>query len=123
MIPFDPQRVLVNVRKSDTQDLLNRVTAYRDGMEPEAITIIERELHDRGVTATEIQDHADRIGKDAIFLQDGIAAKCTYCYEPAVAEHWGWHRLFGWLPLFPRRFFYCRDHQPQRKVKAPAQDD
>ena len=119
MLKFDPQRVLVNVRKSTTEDLLNRVSAYREGMEPEALPIIERELHERGVTATQIQEHADRLRKEAIFFDDGIAAKCAFCREPAVIEVWGWHRLWGKLPLFPRRLFYCKEHQPKAKQSDP----
>jgi hypothetical protein len=113
MLEFDPQRVLVNVRSSETQDLLNRVTVYRDGMEPEALSIIEEELYSRGVSAAQIADHRERAGKDVV-LCEGIAAKCTFCHEPAVAHGWAWHRLWGKVPLFPRHAYFCRNHQPQQ---------
>jgi tRNA A37 methylthiotransferase MiaB len=107
---FDSQRVLANVRRADTQDLLNRATAYRAGMEPEALQIIERELYDRGIGSQEIEEHWSRLG-EVIYLEDGCAASCSFCRLPAVAQGWGWHRLRGVLPLFPRLFYYCKVHR------------
>src|ERR1700730_14221472 len=109
-LAFDRERVLANVRQADTEDLLHRITAYRDGMEPEAVEMIEDELHRRGVTAAAIAAHAERVREEAVFLPDGIAAKCSRCHAPAVAQGWGWFRLFRKIPLFPRREFYCRTH-------------
>ncbi len=111
MLAFDPQRVLVNVRESETQDLLNRVTVYRDGMEPEAIPIIEKELYDRGVTAAQIQEHRERLEKEIVVAADGLTARCSFCHAPAIAHAWSWHRLWGMIPLFPRHFYYCREHR------------
>jgi len=113
-LAFDYQRVLANVRQADTEDLLNRVTAYRDGMEPAAVEMIEEELRQRGVTAAEVAAHAERVRTEAVFLPDGIAAKCSRCHAPAVGQRWGWFRLFRKIPLFPRREFYCRTHAPSR---------
>jgi hypothetical protein len=110
MFRFDPQRVLVNVRKATTEDLLDRVTAYRAGMEPEAIDIIEAELRQRGVGTDEIEAHAERCRRETLQLPDGTAVKCTFCHRPAVARGWGWHRLWGLVPLFPRSFRYCPEH-------------
>ncbi len=112
MIPFDAQRVWINVRKSTTEDLLNRITVFRAGMEPEAVDIIEQELRSRGVGPDAIRRHADTLGQEVIVRDDGIAARCTFCHEPAVAEGWGWHRLWGKIPLFPRYLYYCREHRP-----------
>jgi hypothetical protein len=114
MLDFDPQRVLVNVRQADTQDLLNRATVYRDGMEPDALPIIERELHDRGVTSAQIEEYHERMNRQVIQCE-GIAVRCSFCNGPAVAEAWGWHRLWGKLPLFPRRLYYCLEHRPIRQ--------
>jgi hypothetical protein len=111
-LAFDHQRVLANVREATTDDLLNRVTAYRQGMEPEAVDIIEEELHRRGVTTEDIAAHAQRVGEEVIFLEDGIAAKCSRCHAPAVAQGWGWLRLFRRIPFLPRREFYCKEHLP-----------
>jgi hypothetical protein len=107
---FDPERVLANVRRSDTEDLLNRITAYRHGMEPEAIDIIERELRERGVTEEQMAEHSARVEREVLFLQDGVAARCSQCDAPAVAQGWGWLRLLRKIPVFPRRVYLCRQH-------------
>jgi hypothetical protein len=107
---FDPEQVLANVRRADTEDLLDRVTAYRHGMEPEAVEIIERELRDRGVTDEQMADHAGRVEREVLFLPDGIAARCSQCNAPAVAQAWGWFRLLRKIPIFPRRIYLCRTH-------------
>ena len=109
MLPFDPQRVEKNAREATTPDLLDRVTAFREGMEPEALDIIEAELRRRGVSAADIQQHrekTDHSQRDA----NGVALRCSFCTAPAVAVRWGWHWLWGKVPLFPRRFRYCKDH-------------
>src|SRR5262245_10163628 len=110
---FDPQRVLLNARQAGTEDLLDRVTAYREGMEPEALEIIEAELRRRGVGPEQIEAHARRYREEGVALPGGAAAKCSLCRRPAVARGWGWHRLWGRLPLFPRPFRYCEAHRPR----------
>jgi hypothetical protein len=107
---FDAERVARNVRQADTEDLLDRVTVYRQEMEPEAIPLIEAELRSRGVTAEDIDAHARRHEGRALARPEGTAEKCSFCHRPAVAEAWGWHRLGGLLPVFPRRFRYCAAH-------------
>ena len=42
---IEHERIRDNVHKADTEDLLDRATVYRAGMEPEALEIIEEELH------------------------------------------------------------------------------
>ncbi len=110
-LAFDVQKVLANVRKASTEDLLHRVTVYRAGMEPEAIEIIEEELCSRGVRPADIEDHARRHVGEVIFEEDGTAKKCSFCRQPAVTRGWGWHRLWQIVPIFPRLFYYCREHQ------------
>lgn len=111
MLPFDPDRVRVNVRQATTEDLLDRVTAYRPGMEPEALRIIEEELRARGVTPDEIDAHAQARDRHASLLPDGTARPCSFCRRPAVEHRWGWHRLWGVLPVVPRYLFYCDEHR------------
>src|SRR5690242_38547 len=101
---FDPERVRQNARQATTEDLLDRVTVYREGMEPEALAIIEQELHDRGVWAEHIEAHAEQRSRTAIPREDGTATPCSYCERPAVDEGWDWHHLWGLLPVFPRYF-------------------
>jgi len=107
----DPERIRVNVWQAPTEDLLDRATVYGAGMEPEALDIIEAELRRRGLTFEQIKAHAEQHGQQAIWLPDGMAAECHVCRRPAVVEHWDWHRLWGVLPLFPRRYYSCAEHQ------------
>ncbi len=110
-LSFNDQAVWANVRRADTLDLLNRVTAFRAGMEPQAVTIIETELLDRGIGPDEIAEHGKSLREEVIFLPDGCAARCSFCRLPAVAQGWGWHRIWGRVPVFPRLFFYCKAHR------------
>jgi len=107
---FDETQVLASARAADIDDLLDRVTAYRAGLEPEAVEIIEMELHRRGVTAAQIAEHARQF-TDCLRAADGTVLMCSHCRKPAVGVRWGWHWLWGWAPVFPRRFLLCRDHQ------------
>jgi hypothetical protein len=103
-------RVRANIQAANTEDLLDRATVYRDGMEPEALAIIDAELRERGVTAGELFDHAQQRHKEAIPGQDGLAVRCYRCTRPAVAQGWRWHRLWGVLPVFPRWVGMCEEH-------------
>ncbi len=113
MVPFDGQKVLHNARQATTEDLLDRVTAYPEGMEPEALEIVEAELRRRGVGPDQIEEHARRQAGRVLRGPDGMAVKCSFCRRPAVARRWGWDRLWGKVPVFPRRFQYCQEHQPK----------
>ncbi len=139
---FDPERVRINARQATTEDLLDRVTVYRKGMEAEAVDIIEEELRDRGVEQEQIEAHAGMRG-DVIYDANGIAVCCSFCERPAIHQAWGWHRmqgrglagfvgLFGiitLLPLYwPRFMSYCAEHLPKPKPSPgpepfPSKDD
>src|SRR5438105_1201537 len=97
---FDIERVKWNVRQATTEDLLDRVTVYRAGMEPRALAVIEDELRERGVTRAEIRDHESSRRQAVQILADGTARKCSFCHRPAVAEGWGWHWMWKKIPLF-----------------------
>jgi hypothetical protein len=103
------ERVRAGVKAASTADLLDRATIFRAGMEPEALAIIDEELYQRGVTASEIHDHAERL-RAAVLEEDGVALRCRYCDRPAVTRGWRWQRLWGVLPLFPRRVALCEVH-------------
>lgn len=107
---FDLERVRANVRRAATDDLLDRVTVYRPALEAAAVPVILEELMARGVDAAAILDH-ERARAGPVRDSAGAARPCTRCRQPAVAEEWGWHRLFGRLPLFPRRLYLCEDHR------------
>src|SRR5262249_58437366 len=122
---FDAQKVWLNARKAGTEDLLDRVTVYRAGMEPEAVEIIEAELRSRGVDRDQVEAHAAQRQREVLPpLPDGTAVRCSHCYRPAVVQGWGWHRLWGLLPVFPRYYAYCERHRPEpAEPRAPAARD
>jgi hypothetical protein len=109
---FDLKRVAEFIRRADSEDLLDRVTVYRAGMEPAALDLMEGELDRRGYTRDDIADHAAMRAETAILLPDGTAARCNFCDRPAALKRWGWYRLFGRVPIFPRIFAYCSTHGP-----------
>lgn len=111
MLEFDEQKTWANVRRADTDDLLDRVTVYRAGMEPEAVGIIEAELRRRGLTADQIASHARQYDAEVWRDADGLARQCSFCRKPAVHGSWSWHWLWGRLPVFPRFLYFCREHR------------
>jgi hypothetical protein len=111
---WDRERVRANVRAATTEDLLDRATVYREGIEPEAMDLILRELHDeRGISWDAITEYERKRREEVLFDAQGIAVKCQRCRRPAVGEGWGWHRLWGVMPLFPRWFAWCAEHVPK----------
>jgi len=106
---LDLERIRKNVRAAGTEELLDRITAYRAGMEPAAIEIIEAELDRRGIGEDELREHAER--RAGAMQRGGVARRCSLCERPAVERRWGWHRFWGKLPIFPRLFWYCEVHR------------
>jgi hypothetical protein len=116
---LDLERVQANVRDADAEDLLDRATIYRNGMEPEALELIDAELRARGFDAAAVTAHRERRAT-TLYATDGLAVKCGKCARPAVARRWGWHRMWGVLPVFPRRLAFCNEHQPATWRVRPA---
>lgn len=111
---FDIDRVRANARTATSDDLLDRVTVYRSGLEPAALAVIFEELRSRGLDPEAIVRHEEsRTG----VLRDGTGAgrPCARCRRPAVVRVWGWHRVFGKLPVFPRVFYLCEEHRPRAR--------
>ena len=69
---------------AETEELLDRVTVYREGMEPAALDLMEGELDRRGVTRAQIAEHDAKQRAAAIMLPDGTAMRCSFCDRPAV---------------------------------------
>jgi hypothetical protein len=118
MFEFDVQKCLLEVRRADTADLLDRVTAYRQGMEAQAVDVIEDELRRRGIGQAQIEARMAECRRECIFDDGDVALPCSRCRRPAVAEMYGWRRLFGLLPVFPRSMRYCKEHQPAHAEAA-----
>jgi len=108
---LDPERVRANAARAATIDLLDRITVYRAGMEPEALALIEAELASRGVDSAAIRRHAES-RSEALMSAEGCAEKCSLCHAPALVRRWGWFKLWGRLPVLPWHFRYCGDHLP-----------
>ena len=109
MLEFDVSRCIANVRQATAEDLLDRVTAFRRDLEPEAIPIIERELRNRGIDGSAICEYATR--QQNLVSETGYTYKCILCHRPAVAEGRGWHRIWGVVPFFPRMMRWCEGHR------------
>jgi hypothetical protein len=107
---FDLERVRENVHKATTEDLLDRATVYRAGLEPEALPVVLEELRARGVTPEAIVAH-EGARQGVMQAPEGVAQKCHRCHRPAVTREWDWHRMFGRMPLFPRPFYLCEVHR------------
>jgi hypothetical protein len=109
---LDLKRVRDNARQASNEDLLDRLTVYAAEMEPAALEIIDEELRGRGIGTAEIQSHAEDREKEVLRREDGSCRPCSFCERPAVTEGWGWHRLWGRVPVFLRYFYYCAEHKP-----------
>lgn len=119
MLRFDPQKVERNVERATTEDLLDRVTVYLSGMEPEAVEIIERELARRGVLPEAVEAHAASRRQAGLATDaTGLPRICVICREPAVEMRWSWQKLFRLIPIFPRRQAFCALHR-----RGPASAD
>lgn len=126
---FPIREIAQYVRTAPTEELLDRVTIYREGMEPAALDLMEGELDQRGVTRAQIAEHDAERRAAAIMLPDGTAKRCSRCNRPAVTEARGWHwmklriplvSLGISIPLFPRLHAYCEFHNPTAKANPDA---
>ena len=106
---FDLKTVAAFIRSADTEDLLDRVTVYRDEMEPAAVDLMENELWQRGLTREDVDAHAEARA-EVIRRSDGTIRRCELCDRPAVSYRWGWHKLYGKVPLFPKFLSRCEVH-------------
>jgi hypothetical protein len=106
----DEQKVQAKIATLDSEELLDQVTAYRLAMEPSAVSLMEKELRKRGINAAKIAEHRESCERECIYLADGTAAMCSFCRKPAVQAGWGWHRLWGIMPILPRRLRRCKAH-------------
>ena len=113
---LDLRKVAEFIRRADTEELLDRVTVYREGMEPAALDLMEGELDRRGISRAAIAEHDAERRATAIMLPDGTAMRCSFCNRPAVVQARGWHRLFGLIPIFPRIFARCALHSPTKPL-------
>jgi hypothetical protein len=110
---LDLDKVRANVRRATTEDLLDRATLFRDGMEPEALEIIDAELRSRGVTLDAVLAHEVVRGVGLVRGPDGLPRVCAKCGRPATWRGWTWGRMWWLIPAFPRWAALCEEHRPQ----------
>jgi hypothetical protein len=108
---LDLEKVRADVRQATTEDLLDRATVYRAGLEPEALDLIDAELHRRGVRPAEIEAHAESRSGRLVLGPDGHPVPCQKCHRPATMRGWGLGKLWGLVPLFPRPVAFCDEHR------------
>lgn len=114
------ERVRENARSASTEELLDRVTVYRSGMEPAAIEIIETELDRRGVTEMQIAEFEEQRRKTGL-IGGGVARSCSFCDRPAVARAWGLSRGgHSLIKVIPWIFNYCEKHLETRWQMFPG---
>ena len=131
------ERIRENARKASTEDLLDRVTVFRAGMEPAALEIFEAELKDRGVPSERILAHEDQRRAGGL-IGGKVPRKCSFCDRPAIVRRWGLSRggrhgyipVLSWivyaltwtfymLPFRPWAYYYCEEHANARWQHAP----
>ena len=112
MLRFDPARLRAEVQSAESEDLLDRATVFREGLEPGAVEIIEDELRRRGIDAAAQTRHAAARAGECVPGPDGQPLRCQRCTRPAVWVGWTWHRLWGVLPVFPVWGARCAEHRP-----------
>ncbi|HVL14956.1 MAG TPA: hypothetical protein VM529_20465 [Gemmata sp.] len=100
MMRLELKAVAEYVRKATTEELLDRVTVYRAGMEPVALDLMEGELDRRGVTREDIAEYDTARRRGVLLRADGTVVRCNFCDRPAVVRGWGWHWVNLRLPLF-----------------------
>src|SRR5262249_22631366 len=82
--PGNSACVQANVRHASTEDLLDRVTVWRQGMVPSVVEMIEEELRRRGVTPEAQEAHAQERGREVIPGPGGLPLRCEKCDRAAV---------------------------------------
>lgn len=108
------KEIATYTRRASTEELLNRVTIYREGMEPAALDLMEGELDRRGVTRAQIAEYDAQQQTVVLRRPDGSARRCEKCDRPAVHQHRRWHRVYGLVPVFRRTLYSCGEHAPEK---------
>jgi hypothetical protein len=109
------ERMKANVRQAETEDLLDRITIFRGGMEEIALAYIEEELRRREIARLDIEAHEEMRRLNPILMRGGFPARCGKCFRPAVERVVDWHWVYGLIPLFWRSYYYCEQHRPRPK--------
>jgi hypothetical protein len=104
------KKVAAYIRQAETESLLDRVTVFRDGMEPAALDLIEGELSRRGVSLEKIAEYGELRSATVVINAAGEALRCHFCERPAIVRGRGWFKLWRRIPIFPRMYSRCEVH-------------
>ena len=104
------KKVAAYMRQAETESLLDRVTVFREGMEPAALDLFEGELSRRGVSKEKIAEYAELRSATVVVNSSGEAMRCYFCERPAVVRGRGWFKLWRRIPIFPRMYSRCEAH-------------
>jgi len=107
---FDLRKVAEHVRAAKTEELLDRVTVYREDMEPAAVDLMENELARRGFSPERIAEHGRERRATALVEPGGEVVRCALCDRPAVTTAWSWRIRWREWGLLPRRRPFCERH-------------
>lgn len=108
---IDLRRVAEWMRSASTEELLDRVTVFREDVEPAAFDLFRGELDRRGVPEWAIAEH-ELVRRERIIQRaDGSVVKCWKCPRPAVARARRWWRILRVIPVLPLRMPVCEEHE------------
>ncbi|AWM38666.1 hypothetical protein C1280_17865 [Gemmata obscuriglobus] len=113
------KEIAAYIRRAPTAELLDRVTIYRDGMEPAALDLMEGELDRRRITREQIAEYDAALQAAVVRRADGSVRRCERCERPAVHQHRGWHKLCWFVPVFRRSFYLCEEHRSDERDIGP----
>ncbi len=106
---FDLDAVEANVARAETEDLLDRATVYRNGMEPEALNLIDAELRARGIGDADLMARLRRTaGRGLVYGSGRPGGEVRkVCASGRGAEMGLAPPLARGMPVFPRPFAFC----------------
>lgn len=109
-------KLLAHAAQMEKEELLDRVTVFRDAMQPEAVEVMEAELARRGVGPDDIHQHLRQMKHRVIHDAHGVPAQCSFCERAAVEQREDFHKLWRLIPVAKRNWYYCERHFAE---KAP----
>jgi hypothetical protein len=108
----------LHVKEMNPEELLDRVSVFREVMQTSAIEVMESELARRGVGPEEIRRHEREMRQRVIRDRHGMPAQCSFCLRAAVEQRLTWHKLWRLIPVIQRVVYYCDHHF--RELASPS---
>jgi hypothetical protein len=118
IMEISPAKLLAHVAQMDQEELLDRVTVFREVMRPDAVEVMEAELARRGIGPDEIHQHHRQIKHRVLRDSHGIPAQCSWCERAAVEKREDFHKFWRLIPVAKRIWYYCDRHFAEKKSAA-----